>query len=222
MYNLSVQLVASYFVGDGQWLVHNVTLDAKREWLNNRGEWRIPQNNEYTKWRYTSPDSITASGRLPDWFDSWYVDKAGRRMPNIGGNLPVNWQWAGRNISASWKGLQNEAKLRAYARLGVDFDLYGFPIFDQYSLGSVSVNATDIWKNDFAMANYQFIVEGGLETFDYMEKTGGDPTFWHQKVGYHDYTWHHLQDTETMLLIPQYLNDEVWHTGGGKICTLKP
>lgn len=35
MYNLSVQLVASYFVGDGQWLVHNVDIALGRNRAEN-------------------------------------------------------------------------------------------------------------------------------------------------------------------------------------------
>ncbi|MEO1666611.1 MAG: HNH endonuclease [Chloroflexota bacterium] len=38
------------------------------------------------------------------------------------------------------------------------------------------------------------------------------------------YTWHHVQDAETMQLVPQILNDRdkgVGHTGGQRICKLR-
>ena len=79
----------------------------------------------------------------------------------------------------------------------------GFPIFDRWAIERVEIsNLTGINSVDFALANEKV----------YGIKSKGSPI-----AG--AYTWHHLENTSQMILIPRELHESYRHTGGASIIT---
>jgi hypothetical protein len=78
---------------------------------------------------------------------------------------------------------------------GVRFTPQGFPDFRPYKVAEVEIDGLRATKWDIKKANEAF---------------GWDRT----PVGY---TWHHVEDTRTLQLIPEDLHDAVRHTGGQAI-----
>jgi RHS repeat-associated protein len=78
---------------------------------------------------------------------------------------------------------------------GVKFTLKGFPDFSPYAKIKISVSGLTGEASDFAKANKAV----GLKS---------TPT---------GYTWHHVEDGLTMMLIPRDLHEAVRHTGGAAL-----
>lgn len=73
----------------------------------------------------------------------------------------------------------------------------GFPIFDNYAIARVELdNLTGNDSIDFAMANKVF--HSSSQRID-------------------GYTWHHLEDGKTLILIPSDLHEAYRHTGGASL-----
>jgi hypothetical protein len=109
MVNLTVELAATYLVGDGRWVVHNTNCRV---------------------WQYTQRHDSTAWGRLPKWFGN-FRSIEDNILPVINGRLPANAQFSGQNLIPD---PPNMGLLRLNPQLsvdypkGVDFDLMGFPM----------------------------------------------------------------------------------------------
>ena len=70
----------------------------------------------------------------------------------------------------------------------------GSPIFDQFAIARIESNSlTGINAEDMNIANK-------LHHYNYVSIPG--------------YTWHHLEDGKTMILIPTELHEAYRHTGG--------
>lgn len=111
-----------------------------------------------------------------------------RRLPS--GRYPANYRYAGRVYDGP--GWTPELQ-RRYPN-GVRFTDDGFPDFSPYATHRVTMTpnfAGD--RADFAAANRLANIRGGTPV---------------------DYTWHHHQDTRTMLLIPTEVHEAVRHAGG--------
>ncbi|WP_234708934.1 HNH endonuclease [Burkholderia pseudomallei] len=79
---------------------------------------------------------------------------------------------------------------------GVKFNSQGFPDFSPYAKAKVDVQGlTGDYRTDEALSNKKV---GLSETPD-------------------GYVWHHVENAQTMLLIPQDLHNAVRHTGGSAI-----
>jgi hypothetical protein len=79
---------------------------------------------------------------------------------------------------------------------GVKFTAQGFPDFSPYSIAEVKLKGlTGRYETDSAMANKAMGLPGAPN----------------------GYVWHHLQDGETMQLIPTKIHNAVKHTGGAAI-----
>lgn len=125
-------------------------------------------------------------------------------------------QVRGENISAFLKEYQREFTITNYKYAGnlmspsganADFikakygDIYmsksGFAIFDDYAIARVKVSdLTGIDASDIQKANR--LHHGTSESIK-------------------GYTWHHLEDGETLILIPTELHDAYKHTGGASL-----
>ncbi|MBO5320552.1 MAG: HNH endonuclease [Ruminococcus sp.] len=125
-------------------------------------------------------------------------------------------QVRGENISAFLKEYQKDFTITNYKYAGnlmsptganADFikakygDIYmsksGFAIFDDYAIARVKVsNLTGIDTSDIQKANR--LHHGTSESIK-------------------GYTWHHLEDGETLILIPTELHDAYKHTGGASL-----
>lgn len=114
-----------------------------------------------------------------------------RRLPS--GRYPANFQYAGR----VYDGPRWTAELAERYPEGVRFTDDGFPGFEPYAVAKVSI------EPHFA---------GNHTT---------DPAEANRKAGLprtpEGYTWHHHQDTKTMLLVPMDLHEAVRHAGGTSI-----
>jgi len=78
----------------------------------------------------------------------------------------------------------------------VSFTPQGFPDFSPYSVAEVQLDGlTGNYANDAALSN---------------EAVGLDATP-------QGYVWHHVEDGETMQLIPQDIHNAVRHTGGAAV-----
>ena len=73
------------------------------------------------------------------------------------------------------------------------FSVNGFPIFDEYAIASITTKLTGNSSEDIARANLQFFGNS---------------------IGPAGFTWHHVEDGRTLILIPTDLHKEVKHTGG--------
>nr|WP_244116759.1 HNH endonuclease [Burkholderia cepacia] len=82
---------------------------------------------------------------------------------------------------------------------GVKFNSQGFPDFAPYAKAQVDVvGLTGDYNKDAALSN---------QAAGFKKTPSG-------------YVWHHVENAETMLLIPQDLHDAIRHTGGSAV--LKP
>ena len=79
---------------------------------------------------------------------------------------------------------------------GVNFSKEGFPEFEPYSIKKVTINNLE------GDAYYDFIKAN--EAAGYSSTPAG-------------YTWHHVEDGKTMLLVPSDLHGAVRHTGGASL-----
>ena len=79
---------------------------------------------------------------------------------------------------------------------GVNFSNEGFPKFESYSIKKVTINNLE------GDAYYDFIKANEVAGYS------STPT---------GYTWHHVEDGKTMLLVPSDLHGAVRHTGGASL-----
>jgi A nuclease of the HNH/ENDO VII superfamily with conserved WHH len=117
-----------------------------------------------------------------------------RRIPTIGGKPPINSaNWAGRVYGGDvWK--KNPNLATKYPN-GLRFTKQGFPDFSPYAKGRVVLDdLTGNYYDDAAAANRAL----GLPR---------TPKGW---------TWQHVEDGRTMLLVPQDIH-KVAHTGGAAV-----
>jgi hypothetical protein len=157
-----------------------------------------------------------ADGGLNIVTNDWIVDIS--RVKKIGGRFPINAQdYAGKNYSfdinrniplqKQFKNdIPSEVKL-LYQELhkkypdGVDFDVYGYPRFEKYTVivngkkAEVKVKTKGNRDEDFSKADDLMKINKQYRTLNRL-------------------TWHHLEDTETMILLPTDLHSEVKHSGG--------
>lgn len=113
-------------------------------------------------------------------------------VPLVNGRSPINSQYAGKNYSAE----NFPPDLQAKYPNGVNFNTKGFPDFSPYAKASLEVpGLTGDYKTDAALANNM----AGLSS---------------TPAGF---VWHHVEDANTMLLIPQDIHNAVRHTGGAAI-----
>lgn len=116
-------------------------------------------------------------------------------VPTINGRKPVNYEFAGRTYHTT-------------SGFDVPFNMHGFPDFDQFSARTVRIDGmAGNYTTDFAKANKAAF---GVEDANY-----------HLTHGYGDYTWHHHEDTKSMMLVPKTVNNPaqggVAHTGGAAV-----
>jgi filamentous hemagglutinin len=118
------------------------------------------------------------------------TDEDGIRM--VGGRNPINSGYAGQTYP-----LENlPVDLQVKYPNSVQFTSAGFPDFSPYSQAEVQLDGlTGNYANDSAMAN---------EAVDLDATPDG-------------YVWHHVEDGQTMQLIPQDLHNAVRHTGGSAV-----
>ena len=102
--------------------------------------------------------------------------------------MPINAEYAGKVYP-----LENLPKeLRDIYPHSVPFTGTGHPDFSRYAIKKVKIEMTGDHYIDTKLAN----LAAGL------------------KKKPKDYTWHHHQDAETMLLVPKDIHRAVKHTGG--------
>ncbi|WP_345817670.1 HNH endonuclease (plasmid) [Paraburkholderia sp. PREW-6R] len=110
----------------------------------------------------------------------------------VNGRVPINSKYAGQLYPSD--GLSPE--LQAKYPNGVQFTPQGFPNFSPYAKAEVEVDGlTGNYGTDAAMANQAV----GLPSTP------------------QGYVWHHVEDGNTMQLIPQDLHNAVRHTGGAAV-----
>ena len=80
----------------------------------------------------------------------------------------------------------------------VKFTEHGHPIFDEYAIASITMELSGNSSKDIRLANLLYF--------------GTDK-------GISGYTWHHLEDGKSMILIPTELHQAVKHTGGAHYLT---
>ena len=104
------------------------------------------------------------------------------------------------NISEAGESMETAGKINAsYIRKKygeIYMNKSGFPVFDKYSIARVVVDNLTGKGKDISLANKMFYGSGG--------KLGG-------------YTWHHLEDGRTLILIPTELHEAYRHTGGASL-----
>ena len=111
-------------------------------------------------------------------------------------NIPLK---NNKTLSAEKKAIL--AKLHVDYPNGVDFDIYGFPRFEKYTVeigGRKAIykgKTTGVRETDFKLAD---------EKFGITEKYRKENKF----------VWHHVEDTETMILLSSALHNNVRHCGG--------
>ncbi|MBM7127747.1 HNH endonuclease [Dyella flava] len=113
-------------------------------------------------------------------------------MQLVGGRAPINSKYAGQTYP-----LENlSPELQVKYPDSVSFTPQGFPDFSPYSVAEVQLDGlTGNYANDAALSN---------------EAVGLDATP-------QGYVWHHVEDGETMQLIPQDIHNAVRHTGGAAV-----
>ncbi|WP_428659621.1 HNH endonuclease [Runella sp.] len=161
-------------------------------------------------------DVPNALRRASDILADWTVDLS--KVRKISGRFPINSQmYAGKkysfdvntnpplqakynsNVPTSIKARLDA--LHAKYPNGVDFDEFGFARFEPYTLtingklAKVEVQTAGNRTADFSAAD---AIMGIDETYRQLNKL----------------TWHHLEDTKTMILVPFDLHSAVKHTGG--------
>ena len=110
----------------------------------------------------------------------------------VNGRIPINSQYAGGVYPVE----NLPTDLQARYPNSVSFTPQGFPDFSPYSVAEVKVpNLTGNYPTDSALAN---------EAAGLSETPQG-------------FVWHHVEDGETLQLIPEDIHDAVRHTGGSAI-----
>ncbi|UUC47428.1 thrombospondin type 3 repeat-containing protein [Flavobacterium cerinum] len=129
---------------------------------------------------------------MPMGVDPWYAqaDEAPKELliEKINGRFPRNYKYAGKTYTFE----KGTALAKKYPK-GVPFTKGGFPNFGAYVKKTVDIGSLNISPNtDFARAN--------------------------EKAGYSEtpanYTWHHVEYSAKLQLVPTDLHDAVKHTGG--------
>jgi hypothetical protein len=120
-------------------------------------------------------------------------------LPRINGRRPINYMWANK----TYNGAKWTPDLAAKYPQGVPFDANGFPVFDNYAQArwqpSHGGKFTGKWDLDVKAANAD------------MQRRFPDQNWSKTPDGY---TWHHVEDGRTMLLVPRDIHKAVRHTGG--------
>ena len=75
----------------------------------------------------------------------------------------------------------------------VDFTSNGHVVLDNYAIAAVTLDLTGDSSKDIAKAN---------------------KLFFGTSIGPQGYTWHHLEDGRTLILVPTSIHENVKHTGG--------
>lgn len=149
-----------------------------------------------------------------DFLDNWKRTIDLSKVRKINGQMPQNATlFAGKKYSFDVdnnpkfiEGVSQAKKARLDALHikypnGVDFDEFGFPRFEPYTVtvngkvSSVEVQTAGNREIDFATADAKMGIN----------KAYRDD---------HDLVWHHTEDTKTMILVPKDIHNEVKHTGG--------
>lgn len=153
-----------------------------------------------------------------DFLDNWKRTIDLSKVRKINGQMPQNATlFAGKKYSFDVnnnpkfiEGVSQAKKARLDALHinypnGVDFDKFGFPRFEPYTVkvtkngveveAKVTIQTAGNRNADFAAAN----AEMGIST-TYLQVN--------------NLTWHHVEDTKTMILVPSDVHDAVKHTGG--------
>jgi len=117
---------------------------------------------------------------------------ASQEIQLVGGRAPINSRYAGQTYP-----LENlPQELQVKHPDSINFTPQGFPDFSPHSIAEVQIDdLTGNYANDAALAN---------------EAVGLDATP-------QGYVWHHVEDGETMRLIPQDIHNAVRHTGGAAV-----
>ncbi len=117
-------------------------------------------------------------------------------LPRINGRRPINYVWANK----TYNGAKWTPDLAAKYPRGVPFDSNGFPVFNSYADGRF------VAKKQFTGRMYVDAKAANLEN-GFLNAKGKPET----PIGY---TWHHVEDGKTLLLVPTDLHTAVKHTGG--------
>ncbi|WP_080428567.1 hemagglutinin repeat-containing protein [Burkholderia ubonensis] len=113
-------------------------------------------------------------------------------LPKINGRYPINSKYADQQFPMD----KLPPEIQQKYPQGVKFNSQGFPDFSPYAKAKVDVQGlTGDYRTDEALSNKRV---GLSETPD-------------------GYVWHHVENAQTMLLIPQDLHNAVRHTGGSAI-----
>ncbi|WP_157637680.1 hemagglutinin repeat-containing protein [Burkholderia ubonensis] len=113
-------------------------------------------------------------------------------LPKINGRYPINSKYADQQFPMD----KLPPDIQQKYPQGVKFNSQGFPDFSPYAKAKVDVQGlTGDYRTDEALSNKRV---GLSETPD-------------------GYVWHHVENAQTMLLIPQDLHNAVRHTGGSAI-----
>ena len=142
---------------------------------------------------YRTVDSVTYSNFVVE-----YAEVRGRMIQDAieeysQNNTITNIRYAGGTMVPS--GANADYILQRYGE--IQMSTYGFPIFDDYAIARVELNdLTGIEDIDIAAAN---LAHHGTQN------------------SVPGYTWHHLEDGRTMILIPTDLHDAYRHTGGAAL-----
>ncbi|RQV29328.1 filamentous hemagglutinin N-terminal domain-containing protein [Burkholderia cenocepacia] len=113
-------------------------------------------------------------------------------LPKINGRYPINSKYADQQFPMD----KLPPEIQQKYPQGVKFNSQGFPDFSPYAKAKVDVQGlTGDYRTDEAISNKKV---GLSETPD-------------------GYVWHHVENAQTMLLIPQDLHNAVRHTGGSAI-----
>lgn len=119
-------------------------------------------------------------------------------LPRINGRRPINYTWANK----TYNGAKWTPDLAAKYPRGVPFDSNGFPVFDSYAQArwqpSHGGKFTGKWDLDVKAANTD--MQRRFPDQDWSKIPDG-------------YTWHHVEDGRTMLLVPRDIHKAVRHTG---------
>lgn len=128
------------------------------------------------------------------WFDDILNPKSTKDsgIEKINGRNPINSKYAGKNFDGStW----TPALQQKYPN-GVAFKTNGFPEFKPYAKASVKI--------DGLTGDYGTDERAALRTLGLSRTPDG-------------MVWHHVEDGETMYLIPKEVHQGVRHTGGAAI-----
>ena len=123
--------------------------------------------------------------------DAARVGAEAAEVEPVAGRLPRNHQYAGKEFP-------RELLPAKYRDTGLKIKSSGYPDFDPYALElptgkkTVKINLTGSRRADEALANKAARLEERPE----------------------EYTWHHLEDEGTMMLVPRDLHQAVGHTAG--------